>query len=331
MNYKRELEKGVAGVKDILLMYPDRSKEDIEEMSKIIPVKAMKDPANFVFFVKKKKVSLRDAMILMSWIGSVGEFLDDIDVRTDISYDRTVEYFEQARINTIVIHRVNYLLHEAMITVFDLLEKDGRLRFNIKRQANKIEKLWDSYVLERRRVMEQAAWYTLQDHLRLTTDTLSPYIDKVYEVIRDYMIFSDMRDVEAKARCVIALLIGKVARHSFKAFFRDFERESGVDFSRCFASDDMQVMVREFVPICEGMGLGTRMDSYGCYECKMDIEGVSRFRSAWGVFIKAFKDDDLMDESARKAISLNPEVQEEYSHILEEEERKNIIDNVGQL
>jgi hypothetical protein len=60
-------------------------------------------------------------------------------------------------------------------------------------------------------------------------------------------------------------------------------------------------------------------------------EKSQRFLWAWDDLIKAFRDDDLMDKAAEKAIGLNPDVQEEYRHILEEKEREQFDERVGQL
>ena len=146
------------------------------------------------------------------------------------------------------------------------------------------------------------------------------------------MIRLGMRDVEIKARCQVVLLILKVCGHSFNAFFRDFERESGADYSRCFDYDNLSAMGGHFVAMCNCLGLKTDKDQYGyAVLSDFDPEKSQRFLWAWDDLIKAFRDDDLMDAAAQKAISLNPEVQEEYSHILEEKEREQFNESVGHL
>lgn len=327
-DYEAELRKSI----DKMNARKSHTQEELDVIGRNMPVRVMQNCHTLAKFCVENNLSLTDSFIILAWVVSQFPFLNDIRVTNDITYDDACKFYETARVNTIVIHRLNYVMHDATLAVYDILEREGKMRFTVKKEMNEAERVWNVYVGEHRKAIERTAWSTLQDHLRLTNDTLMPYIEKVYESIRDYMIRLGMRDVEVKARCQVALLLMKVVGHSFKAFFRDFERECGADYTKCFEIDDTSAIDGHFASLCNAIGIRTEKDQYGYYVLAgFDPEQSQRFRWAWNDLIRAFRDDDLMDEAAKKAIGLNPEVQKEYSHILEEKEREVFEEGVDRL
>lgn len=327
-DYEAELRKCIARLKE----RKDHTREELDVIGRKMPIRVMQSGYTLAKYCVENNLSFTDSFIILAWVVSQFPFLSDIDVTNDVTYDEACRFYEAARINTIVIHRLNYTMHEAMVVVYDLLEKEGKLRFTVKKEMNNAEKVWNDYVGEHRKAIERSAWSTMQDHLRLANDYLMPYIEKVYEAVRNDMIRLGMRDVEVKAHCQVALLLTKVAGHSYNAFFLDFKRESGVDYKRCFEIDDMKAMVGHFARVCDAIGIRTEKDSYGFYVLGgYDPEQSVRFHWAWEELIKAFRDDDLMDMAAQKAISINPEVREEYEHIMEEESRRQMDESVARL
>lgn len=310
----------------------DMTEDELKEFVRNIPLVTLQNGTTLGEYVVSHNLSLRDMSSVLAYAIKNIIFLNSVKVSSDISFDEVKRYYELAQTNTIVIHRANYFLHEAMIVLYDILEKEKRLRFAAKKAYNETEKAWTDYNGIRKRIIEKTAWYTLQDHLRLSNNAVNPYLEKVYEAVRDHMIRLRMKDIEVKARCVQIFLLGKVCGHSFKAFFRDFEKESGVDFSKCFEDDDMQPMMGHFADLADAIGVKAEKDKYGYWQIEgYDPEKSQRFAWAWEDFMKALRNDDLMDEAAKNAIDLNPAVQEEYRHILEEEERKHVLENVDKL
>lgn len=309
----------------------DHTQDEIDAIGRAIPVRVLKDPVALSLYARVNTMSLRDALSVIEWVAAQEKLLSGMKVCTDITYGECMGYYELAQTNTIVIHRVNYILRDSMLRVYDTLERDGKMRFGVRKAMRNAEKIWHEHVMLHYRVTERSAWNTLQDHLWMACDAVNPYLEKVYEAIRDYMIGKGMRDVELKSRCAVSLLMGRVAAHSFRKFFQDFEKESGVDYSRCFADDDMQPMVSVFASMCDMAGVKTHVADDGCYMTDFSPEDSVRYRWAWDAFMAALRDDDLMDESARKAIDLNPAVREEYMHILEEAEQKAMRESVEKL
>ena len=249
-----------------------------------------------------------------------------------ITFGELMDYQERARLNFLIIHRVNYITHQSMIDVYDLLEKANKLRFTVKKNYLRAEEAYERYEEPRKKNTEKTAWFTMQDHLRISYDTVHPRIEKLYEAIRDYMIRLGWRDVEMKGRIEVALLMAKAAHHSFATFFKDFYNACKVDFSGVYANDRLTDMTKHFVAMSESLGIKVEKDKYGCFDVAgFDGEKNQRVQWAWDDFISDLRDDDLMDEAAQKAIELNPKAREEYKSALEDEERKQNAKNAEKL
>ena len=95
------------------------SQEDLNTIAKRMPVRVMKSPQMFCQFAVNEGLGLPDCAAVLAWIYTMSEFLNDISVSSDICYDDTVRYFETARVNAIIIYRVNYILHMCMLEVYD--------------------------------------------------------------------------------------------------------------------------------------------------------------------------------------------------------------------
>jgi len=310
------------------------SEEELLEIVRAVPLSVLKDNSKMESWYKENgynKVEL--AAILTMVATSMPDFrLISVKPDTELTFGELRDFYERAQVQFIIIHRCNFLLHELMIEVYDLLEKEKRLRFMVKKNSQKAECIWDGYEKPRQKNTPKGAWFTLQDHLRITKDILQPRLDKVYETIRDYMIRLGWRDIEVKARIEVAFLLGKVARHSFRAFFKEFKDASGADFSKCFESSDLQQMVKYFAMMAESLGIKTEADKFGLPDIKgFDCDANVRVKWAWSDFIKDLQDNDLMDESALRAINLNPKTKADYERQLAEDAQKQLDDGLDKL
>ena len=310
------------------------SEEELLEIVRAVPLSVLKDNSKMESWYKDNgynKVEL--AAILTMVATSMPDFrLISVKPDTELTFGELRDFYERAQVQFIIIHRCNFLLHELMIEVYDLLEKEKRLRFMVKKNSQKAECIWDGYEKPRQKNTPKGAWFTLQDHLRITKDILQPRLDKVYETIRDYMIRLGWRDIEVKARIEVAFLLGKVARHSFRAFFKEFKDASGADFSKCFESSDLQQMVKYFAMMAESLGIKTEADKFGLPDIKgFDCDANVRVKWAWSDFIKDLQDNDLMDESALRAIELNPKTKADYERQLAEDAQKQLDDGLDKL
>ena len=310
------------------------SEEELLEIVRAIPLSVLKDNSKMESWYKDNGYNEVELAAILTMVAtSMPDFrLISVKPDTELTFGELRDFYERAQVQFIIIHRCNFLLHELMIEVYDLLEKEKRLRFMVKKNSQKAECIWDGYEKPRQKNTPKGAWFTLQDHLRITKDILQPRLDKVYETIRDYMIRLGWRDIEVKARIEVAFLLGKVARHSFRAFFKEFKDASGADFSKCFESSDLQQMVKCFAMMAESLGFKTETDKFGLPDIKgFDCDANVRVKWAWSDFIKDLQDNDLMDESALRAIELNPKTKADYERQLAEDAQKQLDDGLDKL
>ena len=317
-----------------LAQYPDRTEAEVEQLAAQMSFLTLKDPAKFARWAEENRVSLADAFSLLGWANSIKDFLVGVDVDGDPCYDDVHKAYSLAHTNSILLHRVNYLLHEQVVAVYELLEKDKRFKFMVKKHYQQAEDCWERYNRPRQRYIERAAWCTLQDHLRLSADALQPRLQRVYVAARDRMIFLGLKDVELRSRIVVALTVGKVQHLSFQHFFDDFKRETHCDFRRIFAQDDITPMTRCFADMVQALGIAVKNDSHGMPTLvDFDIEQSVRTGWAWSDFMRDLRDLDLMDDAARRAIDLNPQVQKDYYAVLheaEEEHRRQVYQEMSE-
>lgn len=310
--------------------------EELQEMVKTIPVTTIKDDSKLQAYYKEKGLTKEDlAALLTLVITSIPDFRKITIAgkpQCTLTFGELMNWYEKAQVQFIIIHRVNYIMHETMTTVYELLEKNGSLKFMVKKNHLEADKVWRAYEEPRCKQMEKEAWYTMQDHFRISYDILSPRLERVYETIRDCMIRLGWKDIEVKARIETALLVAKVAKHSFHSFFKQFEESCGCDFSKCFEYADLQLMLKYFSQMSESLGFVMTKDKYGLPDVDdFDYDSNQRVKWAWSDFIKDLQDNDLMDESALRAINLNPKVAENYHKLIAEEQEKEMNASIKKL
>lgn len=307
---------------------------EMKAMSDVVPVKVLLDNKLMATYATEHKLTpVQVAQIITYTTLRFPEHrILDIDQSSELTFGELFEFYERARLNFIIIRRVNFLVHQSMINVYDLLEKENRLRFAVKKHSKDAEKVWDAYDKALRKQMENDAWCALQDHFVVMESMLESRIEKIYTTIRDHMIQGGVQDIEVKGRIELALLMVKCARHSFVGFFKDFKDACGADFSKCFELADMTLMTKSFIRMVEALGIKVETDKFGLF----DIAGMNTSKSpritwAWDDFIDALRNDELMDEAALKAIGYNPTVEEEYRKALEEETQKELEIGIDKL
>lgn len=310
------------------------SEAELTEIVKTIPVATFKDMRLFSEYVKEHGYNNKEAAALYAVVSTSVPCFNDIEIKPDnkITFGEFYDFYNRACVQFIIIHRVNYLTHQAMIEVYDLLEKENKLWCRVKTNQIKAEKVWNAYEKPRRNIEHKEAWYTLQDYLRLVSDAVSPKLTKVYEAVRNYMIRLGWRDVEVKARIEVAMLLAKVGKHSFMAFFKEFENACGIDFSICFADSDLTLMVKHFSFMTMALGIKTANDKYGLPDIHgFDGDANLRVKWAWNDFIKALQDEEQMDKTANLALALNPTIAAGYEKAVKEDEQKQMNASIEEL
>lgn len=308
------------------------NEEELMQVVREIPVSILKDDSLMSKWIKEKGYSQMELVAIITVIGTAMPCFrlitfDEKRVaeQPTMTFGDVYDTYEKVRVVMIIIHRVNFLLHEAMITVYHLLTKMDRLRFAAKKYYKRAERCWYAYEEPRKKETEEVAWFTLQDHFSVMEDLVSGGRERVYEAIRDAMIRDGRKDIELKARVEMVFLMNKVCNYSYRAFFKDYYDHTGMDFQKCFTDADLSKMVDEFVIMIDSIGIGVDKDEHGFYCLREVIEDKGkRISAAWNHFMSLLQDEDLMDDAARKAIHLNPKVETEYSRVMEEERKKTM-------
>lgn len=163
---------------------------EMKALADVVPVKVLRNDKLLAEYVKEKHLSnIELAQILTYTAIRFPEFRQiDIAPDKDITFGELFDYYERARLNFIIIRRVNFLVHQSMINVYDLLEKENRLRFGVKKHSKDAEKVWNAYDKALRNQMDNDAWCALQDHFVVMESMLESRIEKIYTTIRDHMI-----------------------------------------------------------------------------------------------------------------------------------------------
>ena len=323
MGRKAEVVRLIARNAEKLSARPGKTDEELLGLGMQMPVSWMKSPEHISQYIDQNGLNFVQAADFAGWVLTLSPFVDKVDVDDKITFSELKQADERVRTQFIAVNRINYILHDAMLDVYDLLEREKRMKFAVRKCRGKAEDCWGEHFAARRKQTKETALYTVQDVLDLYCVRLKPYLEKVYESIRDYMIRQGLGDVELRARCAVVMFMGKVAGTSFRHYFDDIRRETGADFSRMFASDDLHAMVGWFARMCEALGIKTSVDGYGFYTLDgFSIEASQRVKWAVSDFMRMSRDEDVMDETAMRALELNPKVMKDYEEAIAEGERE---------
>ena len=315
------------------------NEEELLEIVRAVPLSVLKDNSKMQGWSKEKNYTKEELAVILSIIATsipnydVADLSDDRkEIWQDMTFGELYDYYERAQVHFIIINHCNHILHETMIEVYELLERENRLRFMAKKNSQKAQEVWDTYYDFRRRNTKEDAWFTLQDLLSIEYEAVSPKIEKVYESVRDYMIRLGWRDLLIKAKIEVVFLFAKITHHSFLAFFKEFEDACGADFSKCFASSDLSQMVKYFAMMSDCLGYKTTNDKFGLPDL-IGFDSDANVRVKWAVedLVKGLQDNDLMDDSALRAIELNPKTKEDYERQLAEDAKNRLDESVDKL
>lgn len=235
--------------------------------------------------------------------------------------DVVEKYGEEARVQFIIIHRVNQYAYDTCLRVFDEMDKRGMRRFKAKVLCKRLDAIWGGYIKTIYNHTAKPVYMMLMDNFMLTTDLVRPKINSLIYAIRDYLISKGERDVVWKAEAIASIQLLKVATHSFEQFFKDFKKECGIDYTIDFEYADLHEFEATFKRLCNELKLVPDIDIFQNIRCKW----------AWDKMMKVIRDEDMMDDAARRAIHLNPVVEEQYQKELEAAERSQMEERLSVL
>ena len=321
MGKKEDIEKELMPVRRQLQGRKSTPKDELKKLFEQMPVDYMQDAARIREYIVRNELNLYDGLQLASWILTVDDCIRRVKVKKGVTFKMMDAAHDTMDAHFIVVRRANHYLHEGILTVCDLLEREKRMKFAVKKNYKAVDRCWKEYVQEWKLGTKKDGWLTLQDNLSIVYDRLLPQLEKVYEAVRDQMIRLGWRDVELKARCCVVLMLGREACDTFRQFFRHFWDETGCDFSACLAESDLTPMVRQFALLCDALGIKTRENEIGNYTLE-GFEPNARVCQSWALFCSRAGDENMLDDAARQAFEFNADANEKYQAMLQEAEQK---------
>lgn len=303
---------------------PSHTGEELNKLPGLTPVRAMKDAALLADFATEQHWSAFDTMAVLKAAGLCRTWLKEIDVddTCTLTYDEARELAEDMQMRMVYLHRINYVLHDLMLRVRDIIDSRGRLRFQAKKAWLRCEEAWNTYFSPSFKRMDRATWYALVNHLGIYSDAVMPTAEQAYVALRDRMIALRWTDVELKARTELALRMGQVCAVTFRQFFDEVHQTNGIALHRLLRDNDLTLMTERFAEFSQTIGIPTARDEQGTLHVRgFEHDQSPRVGWAWKRYIEDLRDLDKQDAAALKAISLSPEVSERYREDMEAAEQ----------
>ena len=186
---------------------------------------------------------------------------------TDAGMLLTFERFCQCRQSVchdfMEIHRLNHFVYSSIQRVCDWLDDKGMMTANARRYFKKIERCYGDYQSAHMKLIDLASYRTVQDHLMLANNHITPLIEPLENSIRDYIISkrSQMLECGQKDDVILltkihaALMFCAALRNTRMGFFEKRQEEYGVDFSCDYTYADIGGAARNFVWMMEQLGV----------------------------------------------------------------------------
>lgn len=245
------------------------------------------------------------------------------DVSDKLTIRELTNIIEDIRCRFIQQHIINYAAHNVIIDFYDWLHDKNLIKRFSRTEAyyRKIESIFKEYEKTHFNGLERSTIYLFDDHMRLSFDNISPKIEDLEVAIRDYLIqkrtkmvaAGQIDDISTIQKVAVCLCFLTAMQHSFKDFFADIIHTYGVDFRSEFRYAELSKMARNFIFMCEAQDVKFCTDNKKDVNLLgVDIDNSVRVNAAWNAIVNTLGDTDLLDETAKHAIELNPEKKREY-------------------
>lgn len=242
---------------------------------------------------------------------------------------RVLELKESAISGFIHQHALNYAAHQIIFGFHNwLVEKNLIARFS-KTEAywRKLERDYQEYQDYIVGSNDLPSRSLFSDHMRLSYNNIAGLLEQMEAAVRDYLIqhraamvaAGQTDDIATLQRVVVCMYVIAAMQQAYIGYFLDIAKEEGIDFSIDFRYADLQKMGRNFIYMCEAQGV--RFCTVNGNERKLtgiDIHQSVRVTAIWNRITDILHDKELANETAARAIDINPKAQEKYADIFAE-------------
>ena len=258
----------------------------------------------------------------------------DMDFKTFLKTEEKVDW------QFVHIHRIGYVMYYQMQEVYDYLEEKRQMTANVKRYWKLIENGFRQYQLKHKSISKGSAWVTLQDHMRLVNDALTPMKQTLEDSIRDYLIWNRKEmvgagqkdDITLLSKVGVTLLFVAARDNTYKGFIARSAEDYGIDFRNSFGYAELGSLGRNFVWMMRQVGVRFDTDKDGdAILLGTDYDRSVRVNASWDAMTRALTDDELMDSLSIQAICMNPEAKADYNAVIAEEEQKALDRAIDKL
>ena len=230
-------------------------------------------------------------------------------------------------------HALNYAAHQRIFDFHDWLVEKNRIgRFSKTdsywRKLERDYQEYQDYIVGSNDLSSRSLF---ADHMRLSYNNIAGLLDQMEVTVRDYLIqhrpnmiaAGQTDDIATLQRVTVCMYVIAAMQQAFIEYFLDIAKEEGIDFSIDFRYADLQKMGRNFIYMCEAQGV--RFCTVNGNERKLvgiDIHQSVRVNAIWNRIIDILSDKELANETASRAIDINPKAQEKYADIFAEYDAK---------
>lgn len=257
-----------------------------------------------------------------------------------LTFQELENWSEQCRVNFAVVHRCNHLLYTHMLELLDVIDERNMRRGNSQKYIKPMQKEFNHYLATIRSGSPKLAFTTWQDHIRLANDTVEPKVEELYTSCRDRMIafgesfreLHHIKDIGFLAQAEVVLLLARMAKYTFRDYFKQYEEECGVDFSRHYAYADMGNMSAMFIKMLGELGVSFQFNDHHDLDIRgFDFRDGVRCYAAWNAVIGAMRDEDALEAAAQHALDLNPKAKIEFAETIAAVEREHMDEALDKL
>lgn len=213
----------------------------------------------------------------------------DNDNRVLKLYNNAVERFS-------VIHILNGMAHTETLKAIDMIDDKGLRKHLVKRHLKAYEARYEQYEHFMHTHMEKSAWMLLQDYARVSCTKIDKRLVMLKLACHDYLNKLKVKDADILGQCESALLMWDIAYETFKAYFKMYKDECGIDFSADFAYANMRKCYESWMMLVNELAKGAKGVDFG-----MD----KRCLDSWRALKNELNNEKFFDDCAMQALTLN--------------------------
>ena len=209
-------------------------------------------------------------------------------------------YDEMARNFWPIVGTANHMAMTSMFDSYDLLESQGLLRFEIKKDMNNAARVYDKYLLRVRHELKDRfpLW---SDVTRLIASKMQPQADALHEAIKRFFENNNVENAELRAQVCTTDALIQNSCVLFDTYVERFQKMTFIDISSGFRMARMTGVQNFFRQVSRKLlktDLPYNINVNNDVDCYTALDNL----------LSRFLDIDTINEACHQALVLNPEM-----------------------